>query len=83
MAVASGRALLEEAAGDVGSAEVAFAEAAAGWEAFGVPLEIGHALAGRARCLRALGRDGEAGPVAQAATAALAGLGTRYDDARP
>ncbi len=83
LAVASGRALLAEAAGDVGPAEVAFAEAAAGWEAFGVPLEVGHALAGRARCLRALGRDDDAGPIAEAATATLAGLGTGDDDARP
>jgi ATP/maltotriose-dependent transcriptional regulator MalT len=75
LAVASGRALLAEAAGDTKAAESAFAEAAAGWDAFGVPLETAYALAGRARCLRALGREDEAGPVASVAAAGFAGLG--------
>ncbi len=43
LAVASGRALLAEAAGDIEAAEAAFEAAATGWAAFGVPLELGHA----------------------------------------
>jgi class 3 adenylate cyclase/tetratricopeptide (TPR) repeat protein len=83
LSVASGRALLAEAAGDIEAAEAAFEEAATGWAAFGIPLELGVALAGRARCLRALGRDAEAGPVAQAASATFEGLGVAHDGARP
>jgi hypothetical protein len=36
------------------------AEAAAGWRAFGCPIEEAHALLGAARCEAALGRTGEA-----------------------
>ena len=82
LAVASGRAVLAEEAGDAHVAEAAFAEAAEGWEAFGVPLEAAHALAGRARCLRALGRGNEAGPVSADAAETFARLGIHPDGAR-
>jgi tetratricopeptide (TPR) repeat protein len=53
-------AVLEEARGELDGAEVRYREVAEGWEAFGFPLEAGRCALGRARCLIALGRDGEA-----------------------
>jgi DNA-binding SARP family transcriptional activator/tetratricopeptide (TPR) repeat protein len=54
--VASGKAVLAEARGDLAAAELLFSEAAAGWTAFGDPAEEAHALLGLGRCLIALGQ---------------------------
>jgi tetratricopeptide (TPR) repeat protein len=70
LAVASSRAVLADARGDLDGAENAFREASQGWEAWGGRFEQAHALAGLARVLEGLGRDEEAtAPSARAATA--------------
>ena len=54
------RAALAEARGDRDAAATAYRDAAERWEAFGVAPERGFSLVGRARCLLASGRSGEA-----------------------
>lgn len=60
LCLTAGRATIAEARGDVEAAAKGHAEAAAGWRAFGCPIEEAHALLGAARCEAALGRTGEA-----------------------
>jgi hypothetical protein len=60
LCLASAHAEVAEARGELGPAVDLHAVAAAGWRAFGCPLEEAHALLGRARCLVALERSTEA-----------------------
>jgi hypothetical protein len=60
LCLASGRADVAEARGELALAVDGHTAAADGWRAFGCPLEEGHALLGRSRCLLALGRSSEA-----------------------
>jgi tetratricopeptide (TPR) repeat protein len=57
---ATALAVLAEAGGENAEAAESYGELAAGWDAFGFPLEVGNCLLGRGRCLHALGRDAEA-----------------------
>ncbi len=77
LAVASCRALLAEADGDLKAAAAGFREAAAGWEAWGGRFEQGHAAAGLARSLEAMGKVGEAALAASKADSIFASLGTK------
>ena len=71
----SARATLAEAAGHHEDAADLYAEAAAGWDAFGFVLERALALAGEARCLAAVGRASEAADRRAAADALRSRLG--------
>ena len=73
-AMALAKAMLTEEAGLWEAGSDAFAEAAAGWHAFGAPYEEAHALLGQGRCLVALGRAPEAAPVLEAAREIFARL---------
>ena len=75
--VASGRAVLAEAGGDHRAAEALYHEAANGWRTYDNPYEIAHALAGRSRCLTALGRSETAEAPAAEAAAIFGRLGVR------
>lgn len=77
LAVASSRALLAEARGDLEVAAAGFRETAAGWEAWGGRFEQGHAAAGLGRSLEALGKVGEAALAANKANSIFASLGMR------
>ncbi len=59
LAVMTGRAALAEHAGRVDEAAAAYAEAAAGWAAYGARAEEAFAQLGRARCCERLGRGAE------------------------
>ena len=78
---ASGRALLDEAGGEPELALGGYSDAATRWRAFGNPYEHAHALAGRARCLAALGRAEEAAAAATEATAIFGQLGVARPEA--
>ncbi len=77
LAMASCRALLAEAAGDLGGAAAGFREATEWWEAWGGRFEQGHAAAGLARSLEGMGKVGEAALAASKADSIFASLGTR------
>ncbi|MEX0988702.1 MAG: adenylate/guanylate cyclase domain-containing protein [Actinomycetota bacterium] len=55
LVVRTARAAVREAQGRLEEAAAAFGEVAEGWDAYGVPPEVGHALLARARCFGALG----------------------------
>jgi len=74
-AVTTARAAIAEAAGDVDEALGRFTEAVELWGSHRCVPEHAHALLGRARCLRALGRDDEADRISSEADAAFARLG--------
>ena len=75
LAMASSRALLAEARGDIDVAAAEFRRAAAGWEAWGGRFEQGHAAAGLGRSLEALGKVGEGALAANKADSIFASLG--------
>jgi class 3 adenylate cyclase/tetratricopeptide (TPR) repeat protein len=75
--VASGRAALTEAAGDHAAAEPLYDDAAIRWRTYGNPYELAHALAGRARCLIALGRAETATAPREEAASIFGRLGVR------
>lgn len=75
--VAAGRATVAEAEGDVGAARGLYAEAAAGWAAYGHPLEEAHARIGAARCSLAMGGDGDAPALLSRARELAEGLGAK------
>jgi tetratricopeptide (TPR) repeat protein len=65
----SARAVLTEAEGRHSAADTLYEEAASRWRTYDNPYEVAHALAGRSRCLTALGRSGAAEvPANEAAT---------------
>ena len=66
LGLASSRAQLAEAAGDLLEAVDLFAEAADGWQAFGNVPEQAYARLGQGRCLLALGAPGAEEPLRQA-----------------
>ena len=72
---ASLSALLAERRGEDEAAADLYADAAVRWRAFVVPYEEAHALLGRSRCLRRLGRGSEAEEPRAAARAILVRLG--------
>ena len=74
-ALASARAALAEASGDVAVAGAAYADAARRWQHFGTVTEHGYALLGRGRCLISLGQTGPATSVLQEAGDIFARLG--------
>ena len=80
LAVASSRAMLAEAHGDLETATEGFAEAASGWEAWGGRFEAAHSLAGSARSLQALGRPEEASAAADRALAIFDSLDVPVED---
>ena len=70
LSVATSRALLAEADGDLDAAERGFRDLVPGWQAWGGRFELAHAHAGVARTLRAAGRlEDVAEPEAEAAAA--------------
>jgi hypothetical protein len=73
-ALAACSAMLEEAHGHPAQAARAHADAAAGWERFGVVPERAHALLGQARCLVAVA-DPSGAAVAEEARAIFEHLG--------
>ena len=73
---ASSRAQLAEADHDPAAAEL-YREATTRWRIFGNPYELAHTLAGRARCLAALGQADEATHAANEAAEILEQLGVR------
>ena len=66
LGLASSRAQLAEAAGDLLEAVDRYAEAADGWQAFGNVPEQAYARLGQGRCLLALGAPGAEEPLGQA-----------------
>jgi hypothetical protein len=66
-ALATARAALAEARGDLGAAAEGYADAAGRWQAFGVVPEQAFALLGQGRCLTLFGRTSEVSPVLQQA----------------
>jgi class 3 adenylate cyclase len=74
LAVASARASLAEASGDLAAAADGFRETAAGWEAWGGRFERAHALAGLGRA----GPGKEAANAAAAADESFAQLGVAF-----
>jgi hypothetical protein len=79
LAVASSRALVAEARGDLQVAAAGFRETAAGWEAWGGRFEHAHAAGGLSRSLEALGKVGEAALAANKANSIFASLGVPAD----
>ena len=75
LAVASCRALLDEARGDLDAAVSGFRAVAAEWEGWGGRFEQAHAAAGLARSLEASGKVGEAALAANKADSIFASLG--------
>ncbi len=75
LAVATGKALLDEAKGDVEGAVAKYTAVAEGWAGYGDPWERAHALRGSARCLGSLGRADEVSAPAAKAGALFAALG--------
>ena len=73
------RAMLAEAEGDAWTSAALYDDAAQRWRSFGHPFELAHALAGRARCLRQLGNEGQAEPYATEAASLFRGLGVDED----
>ncbi|MFY9587202.1 MAG: adenylate/guanylate cyclase domain-containing protein [Actinomycetota bacterium] len=73
--VVSARAILAEAEGRDEEALTLYLEAADLWSRFPFPLEEGYALAGGARCARALSRDDEARAYVERARSLFATLG--------
>jgi hypothetical protein len=71
----SGRALLAELAGERRAALDLYDDAAIRWRALDNPYEHARALAGRARCLDALGRPDEAALAADGAGVIFERLG--------
>jgi class 3 adenylate cyclase/tetratricopeptide (TPR) repeat protein len=69
------RAMLAECDGDTSEAVHLYAESARRWRSFGYSLELAHALAGRARCLRAMDEHAEAEQCATEAASLFRGLG--------
>jgi hypothetical protein len=65
-ALASARAQLAEAAGDLPAAAELYKEAAERWRAFGNVPERAYALLGQGRCLAALGKPGAEEPLRKA-----------------
>jgi class 3 adenylate cyclase len=76
-AVPSVRAMLAEAVEDHTSAADHYHEAAARWRTYGHAYELGHALAGEARCMAALGHIDQAAPTASEAASIIQHLGVR------
>ena len=66
LGLASSRAQLAEAAGDLPGAVERYREAADGWQAFGNVPEQAYARLGQGRCLVALGEPGAGEPLRQA-----------------
>jgi tetratricopeptide (TPR) repeat protein len=81
--VLTGSAVVAEADGRTDEAADLYARAAEGWAEYGFGLESGRALLGHARCLRALGRAGEAAEAAVRAAAVLEPLGAEPLLAQP
>ena len=75
LVVDASRAALAEAAGDLEAACDGYAEAASGWQAFGVAPEQAYALLGQGRCLAGLDRPAEAAAALVRARAILESLG--------
>ncbi len=75
LAVASCRALLDEARGDLDAAVSGFRAVAAEWEAWGGRFEQAHAAAGLSRSLETSGKIGEAALAANKADSIFASLG--------
>jgi hypothetical protein len=76
LTVATAHAVLTEATGEPEPAAAQYAEAAAGWSAYGQVLEHALALLGQGRCLTRLGRP-DAEPVLRVAHHHLTTLGAR------
>ena len=76
LTAATARAVLTEATGEPEPAAAGYAEAAAGWSAYGQVLEHALALLGQGRCLVQLGRR-DAEPVLRVAHQHLTTLGAR------
>jgi class 3 adenylate cyclase/tetratricopeptide (TPR) repeat protein len=76
LTAATARAVLTEATGEPEPAAARYAEAAAGWSAYGQALEHALALLGQGRCLTQLGRP-DAEPVLRVAHHHLTTLGAR------
>ena len=76
LTAATARAVLTEATGEPEPAAAGYAEAAAGWSAYGQALEHALALLGQGRCLVQLGRR-DAEPVLRVAHQHLTTLGAR------
>ena len=74
---ASSRAQLAEADHNHAIAGTLYQEAVDRWRAFGNPYESAHALAGRARCLAALGNPADAAIAADEAASLFENLGVR------
>jgi class 3 adenylate cyclase/tetratricopeptide (TPR) repeat protein len=60
LSLLTSRAMLEEARGNIEEAVKLYENAAEGWRSYGFTLEMGRALLGSSRCLRALGRTDSA-----------------------
>jgi tetratricopeptide (TPR) repeat protein len=75
--LATTQALLAEQLGEHEQAVAGFMDAAARWQAFGVPYEEGQALLGMGRCLTALGRAPEAAAPLIGARSVFGRLGAR------
>ncbi len=73
--ILTGRAILEEAAGELAAAVELYDEAAAAWGEFGHALERGQALLGAGRCLVATGSSGPAVGRLREAREVFTGLG--------
>jgi hypothetical protein len=70
-------AVVAEAEGDLAAAVARYRQAAAGWRAYGMPVEEGQLLVGLARCERALGHLAAAAEAARDAVGVLTPLGAR------
>jgi len=76
-ALVSAKATLAEDREEYGAAAAGFADAAAGWNDFGVPYEEAQALLGEGRCKIAMGRAADAALPLEQARAIFARLGAK------
>jgi hypothetical protein len=76
-ALMSARGLLKEQKGELATAAILFADAAAGWERFQTPWEHAQALLGQGRCLIALRRVDEAASALRRGREIFAQLGAK------
>ena len=67
--------MLAEVAGDAEQAAAFYDDAVQRWRSFGNPFELAHALAGHARCLRAVDNRAKSEPYAAEAVSLFRGLG--------
>jgi hypothetical protein len=74
-ALRSARGALAEVTGDLERAIDEFGRASEGWTSFGMPYEAAQAFMGLGRCLKELGRIGEASEMLRTASATFGELG--------